>query len=148
MGLRKAKIMDSTNNDFIIILTTAPSERIWKWMEEYKEKLGEGRVEKDFSSLEEDYYIQVLYDSKNDTKDDSNICAGIIGYEEAYDLNVIEVKTGFEQGRRMLIRSMENMLKENGYTILESDNTSIVVQNSGTGPNFLIKAKEASDIDY
>lgn len=79
---RKVLISDGMSNDFMLILTDAPKDEIEKWCRMHNQEMENGE-NTFFDILKKRYYVNVLFDSEVDDKE--NIEA--IGYDEQYDLN-------------------------------------------------------------
>lgn len=82
--LKKVLFTAGMSNDYMIIITDAPKERLEAFCYSYNEQIENGKEITAFNELKKEYYLKFLADSEIDNFDKEDI--EIIGYSEAYDL--------------------------------------------------------------
>ena len=82
MGKRKVLITSGMSHDTMLIITDAPKEDIENWCRQYNKDLENGESHY-FDSLQDNYYVNVLFDSEESEESDD---IDVIGYDEVYDL--------------------------------------------------------------
>lgn len=144
MDKRIVKIENNAKTECIIIITDAPKKDLEKWMLEYKStrkyemdysvKL-ENRQQEYYNYLIENFYIKVLHNNVMDPVTNSSL----INCDECYNLDEInDAAETFDTRKAALIDTIQNCLESCGEEILDTFNSSIVVKNNGSGPDFLI----------
>ena len=83
MEQRNVLITNGMSSDMILIRTDAPKEAIERWCKSYSQELENGENTY-LSSLQKNYYVEVLHDSELELNNDK---VEAIGYEEVFDLN-------------------------------------------------------------
>lgn len=84
---RKVLFTCGMSDDYMLIITNAPKERIEKWCYRYNEAIENGTFGKEvelFDTLKTQYYVREILDSELDSCDKEDL--ELIGYDEVYDL--------------------------------------------------------------
>lgn len=82
--LKKVLFTAGMSNDYMIVITDAPKERLEALCYSYNEQIENGEEITAFNNLKKEYYLKFLADSE--TNDFNREDLKIIGYDEAYDL--------------------------------------------------------------
>ena len=79
---RKVLFTNGMSNDFMLIITDAPKEKIEAYCYRLNKIIDDGGHVEPFDTLKAQYYVKELLDSEIDDRED----AEIIGWVESYDL--------------------------------------------------------------
>lgn len=79
---RKVLFTNGMSNDFMLIITDAPKEKIEAYCYRLNKIIDDGGHVEPFDTLKAQYYVKELLDSEIDDRED----AEIIGWVETYDL--------------------------------------------------------------
>lgn len=79
---RKVLFTNGMSNDFMLIITDAPKEKIEAYCYRLNKIIEDGEHIEPFDTLKAKYYVKELLDSEIDDRED----AEIIGWSESYDL--------------------------------------------------------------